>query len=152
MFEHKNLDGEWNRVISASENFLAGDVLELRDSASKETAASNRRQYAVVGDRLVERCLPPETVGDKWSYDAADKPWWVSVNNPPHVGIVASFNEHNGGKHRQVLQKENNVVAFAAQGEAITFADGAYTTTRSSDSKAISAATLPELRNLYFAD
>lgn len=151
MFEHKNLDGQWNRVISASEAFVNSEVLELRDATTKDPKTSSRRQFSIIGDRLVERCLPPETVGDKWSHDAADIPWWVSVNNPPHVGIVASFNEVNGGKHRQIFQKDNNIVAYAAEGEAITFAEGLYATTRQKDAKAITAPTLIELRNLYFA-
>ena len=152
MFEHKNLDGQWNRVVESTNPFLSGDVLEIRDMTAKEPQASSRRQFGVVGDRLVERCLPPESIGEKWSYDSADVPWWVSVNNPPHMGLVAEFNSHNGGKHRQAFDKENNVVGFAAEGEAIILKPGAYTTVRNKDSKEISAPTLIELRNAYFAD
>lgn len=151
MFEHKHLDGTWNRVVPATESFLKGDVLECRDNLGGEATTANRRQYAVVGERLVERCLPAETVGDTWSYDVAATPWWGTVINPPHMGILAEFNTHNGGLHRQPLNLEHNVVAYAAAGEEITFTDGMYKVVRQSDSAELSAATILELRKLYFA-
>lgn len=151
MFENKHLDGEWNRVIPSTDAFLNGDILELRDNLGGNSTSASRRQYGVVGDRLVERCLPPEGLGDRWSYDAADVPWWTSVKNPPHMGIIADFNSYNGGEHRKPLDKAHNVVAFAAVGEEVTFADGSYTVVRQSDNQAISAPTLPELRQVYFA-
>lgn len=152
MFEHQTLDGEWKCVVKANQTFLNSDILELKESASGESAASTRRQYAVIGDRLVERCLPPATVGDRWSHDATDEPWWTSVNNPPHVGVVASFNSHYGGLQRKPVDKTHFVLAFAAEGEEVTFADGAYSVKRNKDGKQISAPTLPDLREKYFAD
>lgn len=150
MFEHKHLDGEINRVIPATDAFLNGDVLECHDSgADPKTLA--RRQYAVVGDRLVERCLPPETIGDTWSFDAVASPWWGSVKNPPHMGIIAEFNTFNGGEHRKPIDLQHNVVAYGAEGEEVTFANGIYTVVRNSDGETITAASLVELRNLYFA-
>ncbi len=152
MFEHKNLDGVWNRVVPSSDVFVNGDVLEMRESTTKDPQASSRKQYSVVGERLVERCLPPEGVGDRWSYDAVDVPWWTAVKNPPHMGIVAEFNSHNGGKHRIPLEVEQNVVAFASSGEEITFRAGAYRLKRKKDEKEISAPTLPEIRAQYFSE
>lgn len=152
MFEHKNLDGQWNRIIEANNSFLSGSVLETRDTTTKDPKASSRKQYGVVGDRLVERCLPPESIGDKWSHDNIDVPWWTSVNNPPHMGLIAEFSNFSGGKHRQKFEKDNNIVGFAANGEAITFKLGSYTTIRSKDSKELSSSTLVDLRKVYFAE
>lgn len=151
MFEHKYLDGNWNRVIPATDSFLSGDVLECRDSVGAEAETINRRQYAVVGDRLVERCLPAESVGDKWSYDSYALPWWGSVKNPPHMGVIAEFNEYNGGLHRKPFDAENNVVAFAEAGEEVTFNEGLYKVVRKSDECDLTAPNMLELRKLYFA-
>lgn len=151
MFEHKHLDGKWNRVVPATESFLNGDVLECRDNVGGEPEKIARQQYAVVGDRLVERCLPPETVGDTWSYDSVGLPWWGSVKNPPHMGIIADFNEANGGLHRKVLVQTHNVVAYASAGEEITFLNGEYKVARQSDSQELMASSILELRKLYFA-
>lgn len=151
MFEHKNLDSKWNRVIPASDTFIHGEVLECRDNASADPEASGRLQYGVIGDRLVERALPPESVGDHWSYDADNPPWWSTVNNPPHAGLVADFNSHNGGLHRKPLDAAHNVVAFASAGEEVTFANCVYTVVRQNDNKEITAASMLALRKSYFA-
>lgn len=151
MFEHKHLDGEMNRVITSTDSFLNGDVLECRDSVGSEPGSISRRQYAVVGDRLVERCLPPESIGDCWSFDAVASPWWGSVKNPPHMGIIAEFNKFNGGEHRKPIDLEHNVVAYGAEGEEVTFSNGTYTVIRKSDEKEITAASLVDLRKQYFA-
>lgn len=154
MFEHKNLDGERNRIVPATDTFISGDVLEMRESIKKDDdpKATSRMQYGVVVDRLVERCLPPETIGDKWSYDNSDLPWWGTVNNPPHAGIIAEFNSHNGGKHRKPLEVDHNVVAFAALGEEVTFKNGEYTVIRKKDNKEIKAKTLLETRRAYYSE
>lgn len=154
MFEHDKLDGEWSKVIPAMETFTSEDILEIRETISKDRdpKATSRIQYAVVGDRLVERNLPPETVGDKWGYDAWDTPWWASVNNPPHAGLIADFNSKNGGLQKKPLDLANNVVAFAAAGEAVTFKDGEYTVTREKDGKELKAASILDLRKEYYAD
>ncbi|MEJ2141974.1 MAG: hypothetical protein P8Y24_06405 [Gammaproteobacteria bacterium] len=151
MFEHKHLDGEVNKVIAATDSFLNGDVLECRDSLGEDAQSISRRQYAVVGDRLVERCLPPETVGDTWSFDDVAMPWWGSVKNPPHMGIIAEFNSFNNGLHRKPIDLENNVVAYGAEGEEVTFCNGSYSMTRRSDEQELTAPTLVALRKLYYA-
>lgn len=151
MFEHKNLDGNVNRIIPSTDVFLAGDILEVRDGIGSETDSFVRVQFGVVGDRLVERCLPPESIGDHWSYDAGGIPWWGSVMNPPHAGIVADFNNHNGGLQRKPLETDHNVVAFASEGEEILFDNGTYKMTRKSDNAELAAASILELRKLYFA-
>ena len=151
MFEHKHLDGEMNKVIPSTDAFLNGDVLECRDSVGEEAKSISRRQYAVVGDRLVERCLPPERVGDTWSFDNVAVPWWGSVKNPPHMGIVAEFNSFNNGLHRKPIDLEHNVVAFGAEGEEVIFSNGNYSIIRKSDEQELTADTLVELRKLYYA-
>lgn len=151
MFEHKNLDGKVNRVITSSDAFLNSDVLEVRDGIGADTDSFNRKQYGVIGDRLVERSLPPESMGDSWSYDSAGIPWWGSVMNPPHAGIVAEFNSHNGGLHRKPFEVDHNVVAFANDGEEVLLDNGIYKVARKSDGKEIEAASILELRKLYFA-
>lgn len=152
MFEHKHLDGELNRVISSNDAFLNGDVLECRDSVGADPKTLSRRQYAVVGDRLVERCLPPESIGDVWSHDSAGLAWWGSVKNPPHMGIVAEFNSHNGGEHRKPFETEHNVVAYAAAGEEVILSNDCYTVTRATDAKELQAGSLVELRQLYYSN
>lgn len=149
MFEHKNLDGEWNRIIPSTDAFLKGDVLECRDSVGADAKTLSRRQYSVVGDRLVERCLPPESIGDAWAYDAAGTPWWESVKNPPHMGIIAEYNSHLGGEHRKPIDLSHHIVAFAPAGEEVVFANGIYTVVRESDDKEISSGSLLELRKQY---
>lgn len=151
MFEHKNLDGKLNRIIPSSDSFLKGDMLECRDSVDADPETLSRRQYGVIGDVLVERCLPPEGIGDCWSYDASGKPWWGSVKNPPHMGLVADYNTFNGGEHNHPINVEKNVVAYGAAGEEIIFKNYTYTIVRASDSAEISAGTLVALRELYYA-
>ena len=153
MFEHKHLDGQWNKVLPATTSYNEKEVLEMRDNVSPECKpeTSSRRQYSVIGEQLVERCLPPESVGDRWSYDALDVSWWTRVNNPPHMGIIAEFNEYLGGKYRLPLDPAQNVVAFAGAGEKVLLKDGKYVVTRGSDGKEISADTLLETRQAYYA-
>ena len=151
MFEHKTLDGKWNRVVPACEPFVKADVLECRDSLGGDAESASRMQFGVIGDRLVERCLPASTIGDCWSYDAGGLPWWGLVNNPPHAGLVADFNTHSGGLYRKPLDVAHNVVAFAAAGEEILFADDMYKVVRQSDGQELSAPSILELRKLYFA-
>jgi hypothetical protein len=154
MFEHKHLDGEWNRVIPGTEAFVSKEVLELRDNVSPncKPETSSRKQYGVIGDQLVERCLPPENVGDRWSYDAFDVSWWTRVNNPPHMGIIAEFNESQGGKYRKALDTADNVVAFAGSGEKVLLKEGKYFVTREKDSKEITADSLIDTRRAYYED
>lgn len=149
MFEHKELDGTQNRLIPPTEGFLAGEVLECREG-KLEPEQNNRAQFGVVGDRLVERCLPPESVGDHWSYDVAS-PWWGTVNNPPHAGLVAEYNSHTGGQYRFILDTEHNVVAFAGEGEEVLLSGNEYTVTRKSDNAELKANSILELRKLYYA-
>ncbi|MCQ8104853.1 hypothetical protein NP590_12120 [Methylomonas sp. SURF-2] len=151
MFEHKNLDGVWNRVLSATDAFLNGDILECRETLGAEPEKISRMQYAVVGQRLVERCLPPEALGETWTHDAGKLPWWDSVKNPPHAGIIADFNSHGGGLHRIPLDASHNVVGFAGDGEEILLVNGMYTVNRKSDGQTLSAKSMLELRGLYFA-
>ena len=151
MFEHKNLDGQWNRVVTSGDAFLSGDILECRETVGAEPEKISRKQYAVVGNRLVERCLPPESIGDTWAHDVDKLPWWGAVNNPPHAGLIAEFNSHNGGQHRIPLDINHNVIGFASEGEEILLANGTYTVKRKSDDKELSAPSMLELRELYFA-
>jgi hypothetical protein len=151
MFEHKELDGTLNRVIPASDAFINGEVLECRGGRDPEPEKNSRLQFGVIKERLVERNLPPESVGDCWSYDAAAAPWWGAVNNPPHAGLVAEFNSHSGGQYRVPLDLAHNVVAFASAGEDVVFTDGTYKVVRESDGAELTAASILELRKLYFA-
>lgn len=151
MFEHKHLDGDANRIIPAAEAFLTSEVLERREGLIKDTNALNRMQYGVVGDLLVERSLPPETVGDTWSHDNAGTPWWTKVMNPPHMGIIAEFNLYSGGLHRKALDPAHNVVAYAGEGEEVVLTSGTYSVTRKSDGQELTATNLVELRKLYYA-
>lgn len=151
MFEHKNLDGKWNRVIPSTDVFLKGDILECRETVGSEPEKISRQQYAVIDDRLVERCLPPESMGDTWSHDAGKSPWWGTVNNPPHMGILADFNSYNGGLYRFPLDVNHNVVGFAGEGEEILLVNGKYAVKRKSDDKELSAPSMRALQELYFA-
>ena len=151
MFEHKNLDGAWNRVVSATETFTNDEILEIREAVGEEPEKISRKQYAVVGNRLVERCLPPESIGDSWSHDVAKLAWWGTVNNPPHAGIIADFNTHSGGLHRIPLDSNHNVVGFAGEGEEIILASGSYKVKRKNDEKEIMAASMLKLREMYYA-
>jgi len=150
MFEHKQLDGSIHRLVPASDGFIKGEVLECREGLKGDVESISRKQYGVVGDMLVERCLPPESMGDTWSYDNVAQPWWVRVMNPPHMGIVADYNEQLGGMHRQHLDLAHNVAAIAGEGEVVLFTNGRYNVTRTRDSQELSAPTLAELRKLYY--
>lgn len=154
MFQHAKLDGEWCRLIPAMESFTQEEVLEIRESHNSSSApeAIARTQYAVIEGRLAERSLPPESIGDTWSFDPWDKPWWGLVNNPPHAGLVADFNSYSGGAYRKALDKENDVKAWGGAGEPVTFADGMYIVVRQKDGATLTAPTVVELRKLYYAD
>ena len=154
MFEHKHLDGQWNRILSATESYLSKEILEIRENVSPNCTpeTSSRKQYGVIGDQLVERCLPPENIGDRWSHDAFDVSWWTRVNNPPHMGIIAEFNENQGGKHRIPLNSGQNIVAYGASGEKVLLSQGQYVVTRSKDDKEITAPSLIETRRAYYED
>lgn len=153
MFEHKHLDGEINRILPATASYLGNEILEMREDVGTDSKSETkgRKQYGVIGEQLVERCLPPESVGDRWSFDATDTPWWTRVNNPPHMGIIAEFNKYLGGKHRIPLNPEQNVVAYAASGEKVFLKGGKYLVTRASDSKEIIAESIPDTRRAYYA-
>jgi len=151
MFEHKHLDGEANRIIPSADPFITGEVLERREGLIKDLKALSRLQYGVVGDLLVERCLPPESIDDSWSHDNTAPPWWTKVMNPPHMGIVAEFNLHSGGLHRKALDPGHNVVAYGAEGEEVVFGNDVYSMTRKSDGQVLTASNLVELRKLYYA-
>jgi hypothetical protein len=151
MFEHKELDGSQNRLIPATEEFVSGEVLECLYGQVTEADKNNRIQFGVIGDRLVERGLPPASIGDYWSFDAPAVPWWSTVNNPPHAGLVAEFNKHSGGQYRVPLDVAHNIVAFAAAGEEVTLTDGSYKVVRKSDDTELTATSTLELRKLYFA-
>ncbi|MGY6275449.1 hypothetical protein [Methylomonas sp. MgM2] len=151
MFEHKNLDGSWSRVVPSSDAFTNGEILEIREVAGTEPEKASRKQYAVVGERLVERCLPPESIGDTWSYDGGKSPWWGTVNNPPHAGLIADFNSEFGGKQYIPLDPAHNVTAFASEGEEIVLNKGIYSVKRKSDDKELTAPSIRELREQYFA-
>ncbi len=151
MFEHKELDGVKVRLLPATEAFINEEVLEKRESRNSDAIeAIARQQYGVVGSVLVERYLPPETVGTAWSHDPGT-PWWEVVGHPPHAGLVADFNKAKGGEYRRVLKTDNNVVAYAEQGEEVVFGAGEYKVVRKSDSAALSAASLAKLRTAYYA-
>lgn len=153
MFEHSSIDGNASRIVPANLPAVSAELLELREAvAGKDLSGMTRRQFGVIGDYLVERSLPPESIGDRWSYDAVDVPWWVVVKHPPHAGLVADFNEHFGGKYRIPLDPKHNVVGFTSSGEEILFTNGQYTVKRGKDGKEIAAGGLVELRKLYFSD
>ncbi|MEC8809713.1 MAG: hypothetical protein VXY23_00250 [Pseudomonadota bacterium] len=151
MFEHKSLDGDKHRVLPAWEAFVKEEVLETREPKNGEGLdAAGRHQHGVVGETLVERFLPPETVGNAWSYDA-HTPWWVVVVNPPHAGIVADFSKAKGGLYRHKWVKERNVVAFAEGGEEIVLEGAEYAVTRAADGQELRAPSLMKLRAAYYA-
>ncbi len=152
MFEHEKLDGEKYRVITVNGSFIKENVLELREPKNGSPyEAANRQQYAVADDTLVERFLPPQTKGDSWSHDTLAAAWWEVVSHPPHGGIISTFNSELGGGYMRDLDPNNNVVAFAEQGEEIVMASGEYIVTRKKDEQELRAPSLPDLRCSYFS-
>lgn len=152
MFEHKNLDGNKYRVLSTDKPWMKPEILEVREPKSgQDDSAAARTQYAVIGETLVERHLPPESVGDAWQFDSVASPWWEVVGHPPHGGIVADFNAYIGGQYERELDPANNVVAFAEQGEAVTFDGSAYKVKREGDAADLSGMPLKSLRQSYYA-
>ena len=152
MFEHKQLDGEKCRILNSDKDYLRAEILEIRDP--KNSAPSNdacRTQYGVIGEVLVERYLPPESKGDSWLHDNVASPWWSVVGHPPHGGIVADFNKYIGGAYHRTLNKENNVVAFAENGEEVVFDVRDYKVVRGSDSQALQGEKLATLRQQYYS-
>ena len=151
MFEHKELDGVKNRLVPATEAFINEEVLEKRETRNSDPVeAIARQQYGVTGTVLVERYLPPESIGNSWSHDPGT-PWWEVVGHPPHAGMVADFNQAKGGSYKRVLTKDNNIVAYAEQGEEVVFNAGEYKVVRKADSQALSAGSLAKLRAAYYA-
>lgn len=149
MFEHKDLDGEKHRVLPPVEAFIKQEVLETREpKLGNPISGVGRQQYGVTGEVLVERFLPPETVGEAWSYDPGT-PWWLVVGNPPHAGIVADFNRDKGGTYRRKLSPDHNVVAYADEGEEVLLQVGEYVLTRKSDNQELRQQTLALLRDAY---
>lgn len=152
MFEHKLLDGEKYRLITVSEDFVKPEVLEIRDPKSDTPLEKTcRYQYGVIEEVLVERYLPPESTGDSWAHDGVAAPWWSVVGHPPHGGIVADFNKHTGGAYHRTLNPDNNVVAYAEAGEAVTFDGSEYIVTRGSDNTELRGNRIVALRQLYYA-
>jgi hypothetical protein len=152
VFKHEKLDGEKFRVIPVSGSFIKESILELREPKNWAAyEAANRQQYAVAEDTLVERFLPPQTKGDSWPHDALGTVWWEVVSHPPHGGIISTFNSALGGTYMRELKPENNVVAFAEQGEEIVMASGEYVVIREKDKQELRAPSLLALRRCYFS-
>lgn len=151
MFENKLLDGEKVRIVSAAKDYLKPEVLELREPKNGEAIDSAcRTQYAVIGEVLVERYLPPETIGDQWAHDNVGDPWWSVVGHPPHGGVVADFNKYIGGAYLRKLDPEKNVVAYAEDGEEVCMKQGEYLVTRNSDQAELRGNRLASLRQAYY--
>lgn len=148
MFEHDQLNGTKFRLVDASEGFIASSILECREGSE---TSSPRRQYTVKGDVLVERYLPAESQGDAWPHDASASPWWNVVDHPPHAGIVAEFNEFQGGIYKRKLDPEKNVVAYAGEGEDVVMDNGVYKVVRASDGKEFEGPSLLSIRNQYYS-
>lgn len=152
MFEHKDLDSVRARLLPPIEAFVQAEVLELREpKTGDEPTAAARTQYGVIDGVLVERYLPPETVGTAWAHDAFAAPWWEVVGHPPHGGIVADYNKASGGAYRRKLDPANNIVAYAQEGEAVTMAAGTYKVVRKNDSAELIKLTITALRAAYYA-
>lgn len=151
MFEHKDLDGNKHRTLTANQPFVSSDILETREPKNGQAISSAARaQHAVVEGILVERFLPPEAVGDKWDYEPSTA-WWEVVGHPPHGGIVADFNSNQGGAYQRELNPEDNVVAFAEDGEKVIMTGSEYKVTRSKDSTELVKPSFIELRQAYYA-
>ena len=152
MFEHAHLDGEKCRIVNAASDYLKPEILEIRDPKNSAPVSDTcRYQYGVIGEVLVERYLPPESKGDAWGHDSAASPWWNVVGHPPHGGIVADFNKYIGGAYLRTLDKENNIVAYAENGEEVTFDGVEYKVTRKSDGQAVSGEKMMALRQSYYS-
>lgn len=153
MFEHKELDGNSYRLLAATQANLSQQILEHRDnSGGRDLTEVPRTQHGVIGNLLVERYLPAETVGAAWPHDAVAEPWWEVVSRPPHAGILADFNATAGGLYRRELAPSHNVVAFAQNGEEVVLDKGIYSVNRAADGERLSAPSLLALRAKYFAD
>lgn len=149
MFEHKYLDGEKHRTLPPTESFINEEILETREPKSGETYTQvGRLQHGVAGEVLVERFLPPETVGDKWPTDAGTI-WWSVVGHPPHGGIVADFNKAKGGAYKRTLDKEKNIVAYAEAGEEVVLKPEGYSVTKAESE--LVAPSILELRKMYYS-
>lgn len=152
MFEHKLLDGEKCRVIQLTDAVVKPEVLELRDPKSDTPLEKAcRYQYGAVDDVLVERYLPPEAVGDAWAHDSVASPWWNVVGHPPHGGVVADFNKYIGGAYLRTLDPDNNIVAYAGNGEAVVYDGADYIVTRSSDNSELRGSKMQTLRQAYYS-
>ena len=152
MFEHAQLNGDKYRLVKSQQAYICDSILEGREpSDGVSFDKTPRRQFAVAQALLVQRYLPSESVGDQWPHDNGGLPWWEVVDHPPHAGIVASFNEAEGGTYKRVLNPEQNVVAFAEQGEAVVLDQSGYTVTREADGREIKAPSLLQLRTEYYA-
>ena len=152
MFEHKLLDGEKCRLIEFPESIVKPEVLEIRDPKNDDSLDKTcRYQYGVVEDVLVERYLPPESVGDAWTHDNVATPWWNVVGHPPHGGIVADFNKYIGGNYHRTLNPKQNIVAYADAGEPVVFDGSEYVVTRSNDSAELRSSKIPSLREQYYS-
>ena len=152
MFEHETIDNQKLRVLPASDTFVNQDVLELREPKNGQgLEVTSRLQHAVVGNVLVERFLPPESIGDTWPHDASAAPWWEVVSHPPHGGVVAKFNAALGGSYQRELDPKHNVVAFAGNGEEVLMEKAEYVVVRNSDQQALRAPSILALRKAYYA-
>lgn len=152
MFEHKLLDGEKLRVLAVDQNFIKPEVLEIRDPKNAESIDSAcRAQYGVIGEVLVERYLPPATIGDAWPHDNVASPWWEVVGHPPHGGIVADFNKYIGGIYRRKLDPGRNVVAYAEEGEEVVLDSGELVVKRKRDDQELRQKNIGQLRQSYYS-
>ena len=151
MFEHKDLDGNKHRTFSPAETFVSSDVLETREPKNGQSVdKAGRLQHAVIEAVLVERFLPPESIGDKWGYEPSTA-WWEVVGHPPHGGIVADFNSNQGGAYQRELNTEDNVVGFAESGEKVVMTGSDYKVVREKDSTELVQPSFIELRKAYYA-
>lgn len=88
---HDEIDGVWNCL-------LPDGTLEMRnpnEGQSWDAEKKSRYQYRVVDGLLIERRLPPESVGDAWRDTGV--PEWAIIEYPAHVGLLRDYWQSHGG-------------------------------------------------------
>lgn len=138
-----------------------GDILEIHDPNSGQILAiQSRNQYMVKNNILYWRYLPSEDVGNRWTDDDIDDPWWeiAFVENSSIETHLKNFWQDHLSPGINLLLAVSNQQEFRDYYAALTpngrfvfrCPNGRLAIQPYNDNYLIFVSDLPDARRVYF--